>query len=453
MPAEQRYRSESAAIDLVNSLKIYRSLAVSPPTTFPADRYVSVPVQLIVGAKDPVVRPHGFDDLSRWVPRLWRRDINAGHWSPMSHPQVLAAGVAELVDFLEGKPASRSLLRAQVGRTRDDFGDTLVSVTGAGSGIGRETALALRVQAPSWSSATSTRRPSRKPPPRSSSAAVSRTRTWSMWPTPKPSRGSPTRCAPSTGCPTSWSTTRASGRRGSSSKTPADQWDRVLDVNLGGVVNGCRAFGKRLVDRGTGGHVVNVTSMAAYAPAKLLNAYCTSKAAAYMFSDCLRAEFDVAGIGLTTVCPGVIDTNIVHTTRFDIPERTNDKLESRREDIEKMFGRRRYGPDKVAKAITRRRQEEQAGAARGPGGLSAVRHIAFGAAGPSQHSALEARLTRRPSRQFSRSCSDVLEHREHGAGRHPGAALAGVTPRAAGVVGRGGDIDVRPRHAVGHELA
>ena len=136
MPAEQRYRSETAATDLVNSLKIYRSLAVSPPTKSPGDRYVSVPVQLIVGTEDPVVRPHGFDDLSRWVPRLWRRDIKAGHWSPMSHPQVLAAAVGELVDFLEGKPASRSLLRAQVGRKRDDFGDTLVSVTGAGSGIG-----------------------------------------------------------------------------------------------------------------------------------------------------------------------------------------------------------------------------------------------------------------------------------------------------------------------------
>ena len=102
-----------------------------------------MPVQLIVNTDDPVVRPHGFDDTARWVPRLWRRDIKAGHWSPMSHPQVLAAAVAELVDFLEGKPAGRALLRAQVGRPRDDFGDTLVSVTGAGSGIGRETALAF----------------------------------------------------------------------------------------------------------------------------------------------------------------------------------------------------------------------------------------------------------------------------------------------------------------------
>ena len=49
----------------------------------------------------------------------------------------------EFVDHLEGKPASRALLRAQVGRPREYFGDTLVSVTGAGSGIGRETALAF----------------------------------------------------------------------------------------------------------------------------------------------------------------------------------------------------------------------------------------------------------------------------------------------------------------------
>ena len=77
--------------------------------------------------------------------------------------------------------------------------------------------------------------------------------------------------------------------------TPAEQFDRVLDVNLGGVVNGCRAFARRLVDRGTGGHIVNVASMAAYAPMGSMSAYCTSKAAVYMFSDCLRAELDAAG--------------------------------------------------------------------------------------------------------------------------------------------------------------
>ncbi len=82
-----------------------------------------------------------------------------------------------------------------------------------------------------------------------------------------------------------------------------------------------------------------------------MNAYSTSKAAVFMFGDCLRAELDQAGVGLTTVCPGVIDTNIVHTTRFDVPAAKQAKVEARRAQIEKAFAARRYGPEKVAKAI------------------------------------------------------------------------------------------------------
>ena len=111
------------------------------------------------------------------------------------------------------------------------------------------------------------------------------------------------------------------GQAGRFLDTPAEQFDRVLEINLGGVVNGCRSFGRRLVERGTGGHIVNVSSMAAYAPLQSLSAYCTSKAATFMFSDCLRAELDAAGVGLTTICPGVINTNIINTTRFDAPRR------------------------------------------------------------------------------------------------------------------------------------
>jgi NAD(P)-dependent dehydrogenase (short-subunit alcohol dehydrogenase family) len=82
-----------------------------------------------------------------------------------------------------------------------------------------------------------------------------------------------------------------------------------------------------------------------------MNAYSTSKAAVFMFGDCLRAELDQAGVGLTTVCPGVIDTNIVHTTRFDVPAEKQANVEARRAQIEKAFAARRYGPEKVAKAI------------------------------------------------------------------------------------------------------
>jgi NAD(P)-dependent dehydrogenase (short-subunit alcohol dehydrogenase family) len=138
---------------------------------------------------------------------------------------------------------------------------------------------------------------------------------------------------------------------GSFLDTPADEFDRVLEVNLGGVVNCCRAFARRLVERGTGGHVVNVASMAAYAPLSSLSAYCTSKAAVYMFSDCLRAELDAAGVGLTTICPGLINTNIVSATGFHAPEGRGSAVPARRAQLERMFELRRYGPEKVAAAI------------------------------------------------------------------------------------------------------
>ncbi len=351
VPAAQRYRSDTAAADLVNTLKIYRALAISPPIKFPADPYVSAPVQLIVGTKDPVVRPHGFDDLSRWVPRLWRRDIKAGHWSPMSHPQVMAAAVGELVDFLEGKPASRPLSRAQVGRQRDDFGDTLVSVTGAGSGIGRETALLFaREGAELVVSDIDEAGVKETAAQIVEHGGVAHSYVLDVSDADAVERFADEVCAVH-GVPDVVVNNAGIGQAGEFLDTPADQWDRVLDINLGGVVNGCRAFGKRLVERGTGGHIVNVASMASYAPSQFLNAYCTSKAAVYMFSDCLRAELDAAGIGLTTICPGVIDTNIVHTTRFDTPGRSDESIESRRHQLEKHFRLRRYGPDKAAKAI------------------------------------------------------------------------------------------------------
>ena len=159
----------------------------------------------------------------------------------------------------------------------------------------------------------------------------------------------------------------------------------MLDVNLGGVVNGCRAFGKRLVERGTGGHIVNVASMAAYAPLQSMNAYCTSKAAVYMFSDCLRAELDAAGVGLTTICPGVIDTNIVHTTRFDAPAGRRRSVEGRREQLEKIFAAAPLRSRQGRQGHRVGGQEEQADPARRAGGLLALRHVADRAAGAAQH--------------------------------------------------------------------
>ena len=352
IPPDQIHHSDDVAREAANTLKIYRANYFrSFSGRIRRDHYVDVPVQLVVNTADPFVRPHSFDDEFRWVARLWRRDIKAGHWSPFSHPQVLAASVAELVDVVEGRPPSRAMRRVQVGRQREPFSDTLVSVTGAGSGIGRATALEFaRLGAELVVSDVDEANVRETARGIGGQGGIAHAYTLDVSDAQAVEAFADKVCAEH-GVPDIVVNNAGVGQAGRFLDTPAEEWDRVLDINLGGVVNCCRAFARRLVERGSGGHIVNVASAAAFAPLQSLNAYCTSKAAVYMFSDCLRAELDAAGIGLTTVCPGPVHTNIVSTARFDAPPGKVPQVSGRRRQWEKFFAARRYGPEKAAKAI------------------------------------------------------------------------------------------------------
>jgi len=352
IPVDQIHHSDDLAKDAARSIKTYPANYFRALSSRPRGHVFDVPVQLIVNTQDKYVRPYGYDEAARWVPRLWRRDIRAGHFSPMSHPQVMAAAVREFADLADGNPPSRALLRAQVGRPRAVFGDTLVSVTGAGSGIGRETAFAF-----SREGAEVVVSDIDEPAVKDTAAQIA-ARGGVAYPyvldvsDADAVEAFAERVSVEHGVPDIVVNNAGIGQAGRFLDTPREQFDRVIEINLGGVVNGCRAFGRRLVERGTGGHIVNVSSMAAYAPLQSLSAYCTSKAATFMFSDCLRAELDAAGVGLTTICPGVINTNIINATRFDAPLGKDDEhVSGRRGQIDKMFALRRYGPDKVANAI------------------------------------------------------------------------------------------------------
>ena len=295
IPADQVHHSETYKTDAANSLKVYRANYFRSIVSARTDHYVDVPVQVIVNTKDQFVRPHVYADTHNWVPRLWRRDIHAGHWSPMSHPPTIARSVHELVDFLEGKPPSRALLRAQVGRQREYFGDTLVSVTGAGSGIGRATALEFaREGAEVVVSDVDEAGVKETAAQIAARGGIAHAYTLDVADADAVERFAEQVCAEH-GVPDIVVNNAGVGHAGMFLDTPRDEYDRVLDINFGGVVNGCRSFGRRLVDRGTGGHIVNVSSMAAYSPQQSMNAYATSKAAVFMFGDCLRAELDSGG--------------------------------------------------------------------------------------------------------------------------------------------------------------
>ncbi|AQA21273.1 alpha/beta hydrolase fold family protein [Rhodococcus sp. MTM3W5.2] len=83
--------------DMINGLKRYRA-NIRPKLRHPADRRTTVPVQLILSTRDRAVRPVGYEDIDRWVSDLRRREIPAGHWSPISHAADLARLTVEFVD-------------------------------------------------------------------------------------------------------------------------------------------------------------------------------------------------------------------------------------------------------------------------------------------------------------------------------------------------------------------
>jgi NAD(P)-dependent dehydrogenase (short-subunit alcohol dehydrogenase family) len=78
------------------------------------------------------------------------------------------------------------------------------------------------------------------------------------------------------------------GMAGPLLETSAEDWSKLFSVNVFGVIHGCRLFGKQMRERGEGGHIVNLASMAAFMPSVILPAYATSKAAVLRLSECLH---------------------------------------------------------------------------------------------------------------------------------------------------------------------
>lgn len=126
-------------------------------------------------------------------------------------------------------------------------------------------------------------------------------------------------------------------------------WEKVLRVNLWGVIRGSRLFAERMIAMGKRGHLVNVASAAAFTPSRVLSAYATSKAAVFMLSDCLRAELADHRIAVSSICPGLVDTPITQNTRF---VGVSEEEQTRRRDAAKrLYQRRNLKPVEVAKAV------------------------------------------------------------------------------------------------------
>ncbi len=92
-------------------------------------------------------------------------------------------------------------------------------------------------------------------------------------------------------------------------------WQWVLGVNLWGVIHGVEVFVPRLIAQRQGGHIVNTASMAGLVAMQGLGVYVTSKYAVVGLSETLQRDLSQYGIGVSVLCPMIVNTNINNSER------------------------------------------------------------------------------------------------------------------------------------------
>ncbi|WP_190129868.1 SDR family oxidoreductase [Streptomyces mashuensis] len=348
------YPTASLPEDAAHGAWLYRDNVLARTRRPRADAFAHAPVQLVVPTDDPYLSVRLYDDLDRWVPDLVRRTVAAGHWVPRTRPDQLAGWIAGFVAEREEARRAGTPVPAPAGTGphAERFAGQLVLVTGAAGGIGRATAFAFaeagaRVVAVDRDAEGAARTAELA---RLSGAPEAWAECCDVADGPAMEKLA-AKVTAEYGVVDVLVNNAGVGLAGGFLDTSAEEWRTVLDVNLGGVVHGCRAFGRRMAERGQGGHIVNIASAAAYQPSRTLVAYSTSKAAVLMLSECLRAELAGRGIGVTAVCPGFVATGITSSAVFaGVPADEQRRL---RERTTRLYGRRGYPAEKVARAVLR----------------------------------------------------------------------------------------------------
>jgi NADP-dependent 3-hydroxy acid dehydrogenase YdfG len=116
-----------------------------------------------------------------------------------------------------------------------------------------------------------------------------------------------------------------------------DEWDRMIDVNVRGVLHGIAAVLPRFVAQGSG-HVVNVASVAAHMVMPTAAVYCATKHAVKVITEGLRQEHDE--VRATLISPGVVATELGHD--ISVPEIASNLQTWRKKSLT---------PDAIARAI------------------------------------------------------------------------------------------------------
>lgn len=129
---------------------------------------------------------------------------------------------------------------------------------------------------------------------------------------------------------------------------PVQDFKKVMDINFWGVVFGVRAFIDLFKEQGSG-HIVNISSCAGINGIPGLSAYTASKYAVFGYTEVLRAELARYGIGVSAICPGIVNTNVV----MDGKSIKTDDMKIGHSQMTDFYQKWGWPPEKVAKAVVK----------------------------------------------------------------------------------------------------
>ncbi|MGF7000883.1 SDR family NAD(P)-dependent oxidoreductase [Paraburkholderia sp. GAS32] len=129
--------------------------------------------------------------------------------------------------------------------------------------------------------------------------------------------------------------------------SPPESWQRLYDVNVKGVLSGCYLFLPKMIAAGGLRRVVNIASANGFAPLPTLAVYSASKFAVLGFSEALSMELEDTNVGVTVVCPGAINTAITTGANVIAPS----VPEAQKLRLQGYYRNKGTSPDLVADAI------------------------------------------------------------------------------------------------------
>jgi NAD(P)-dependent dehydrogenase (short-subunit alcohol dehydrogenase family) len=118
------------------------------------------------------------------------------------------------------------------------------------------------------------------------------------------------------GPPTLLSNTAGVNSFGPVEKSTYDDFDWIVGVNLGGVINGMVTFVPRMIAAGKPAHIVSISSMGGLQGGAVAAPYCAAKAAVINLMESYRGGLEKYGIGVSVVCPANIKSNIAEASRL-----------------------------------------------------------------------------------------------------------------------------------------